>query len=167
MGDGASWANRSSKSEEIRPRTNPGPPLLFWVLQLILFLGIASTAVGYLGCFTVVQRETPTNTYIWLGVEITLAILRICIWGSNPRWDEHTGVGLKLKLADIAPIITTGRNYRQDIEGDLNKPFARYVALDESFPDDFPVDYAHHELFIAVDDGPFLDYVASYTGPLE
>jgi hypothetical protein len=98
----------SSKPEEIRPRTNPGPPLLLWVLQFILFLGIASTAVGSFGCFTVVQRATPTHTYIWLGVEIALAVLRIGIWGLNPRWDEHTGVDLKLKLAEVAPIITIG-----------------------------------------------------------
>ncbi|KAJ6523476.1 hypothetical protein DFH09DRAFT_1190385 [Mycena vulgaris] len=55
------------------------------VLQILLFIGIASTAVGYLGCFTVVQHATTTNTYIWLGVEISLAhILRIWIWALNP-----------------------------------------------------------------------------------
>ncbi|KAJ7432860.1 hypothetical protein FB451DRAFT_1476896 [Mycena latifolia] len=84
------------------PQTVRAPPLPNIIpsrlhlafLQVLLFLGIGSTAVGYLGCFTVVQNSHAGDTYIWLGIEIALALLRIYIWGLNPSWDEQTGLSL-------------------------------------------------------------------------
>ncbi|KAJ7466986.1 hypothetical protein FB451DRAFT_403061 [Mycena latifolia] len=112
------------------------------VLQVLISFGIGFTGVGYLGCFTIVQRASPTNTYIWLGIEVALALLRICIWGLNPQWDEKTGVNLKLGLVDVAPTITTGQDYRRYIERD-------------------------REPFLILNDSRFLDYVVPFTGPVE
>ncbi|KAJ6534924.1 hypothetical protein B0H19DRAFT_1323037 [Mycena capillaripes] len=117
---------------------------LLWVLQALLLLGIGSTAVGYLGCFTVVQTASPTNTYIWLGAEVALAILRIIIWGSNPTWDEDTDVRLNLRFESTPPTITTGQDYEQ------------FIAFKD-----------YSEPFIIWSDSLFLDYVSPFTGPLE
>ncbi|KAJ6591309.1 hypothetical protein DFH09DRAFT_1273923 [Mycena vulgaris] len=119
------------------------------LLQVLLFIGIASTAVGYLGCFIVVQDSKASNTYIWLGVEIALAILRIYIWGLNPQWDEHTGLSLELQLPSyrFAPTVTTAQDYELHILGTKwNRNCGPFVVLT---------------------DGRFLDYISQYTGPVE
>ncbi|KAJ6591277.1 hypothetical protein DFH09DRAFT_1420394, partial [Mycena vulgaris] len=119
------------------------------LLQVLLFFGISSTAVGYLGCFIVVQNSKASNTYIWLGVEIALAILRIYIWGLNPQWDEQTGVRLELQLPNytFSPTVTTAQDYKLHILG--TKWNGQCVP------------------FVVLTDGRFLDYISSYTGPVE
>ncbi|KAJ7473402.1 hypothetical protein FB451DRAFT_981512, partial [Mycena latifolia] len=119
------------------------------LLQVLLFLGIGSTAVGYLGCFTVVQNSHASDTYMWLGIEIALALLRIFIWGLNPSWDEQTGLRLELELPDDsekAPTITMG----QDFRGRILKEY-------DSEPGPF----------VVVTDSHFLEYISPYTGPVE
>ncbi|KAF7372551.1 hypothetical protein MVEN_00117500 [Mycena venus] len=115
-------------------------------LQILLLLGVMSTAVGYLGCFTVVQRATTNNTYIWLATEVVLSFIRICIWGANPDWDEETGLRLVFKLMDTPPTITTGDDFEEEIMSNF-----------------------HHlrQSFVALNDSQFLGYLAAYTGPLE
>ncbi|KAJ7482031.1 hypothetical protein FB451DRAFT_1030421, partial [Mycena latifolia] len=118
-------------------------------LQVLLFLGIGSTAVGYLGCFTVVQNSHAGDTYMWLGIEIALALLWIYIWGLNPSWDEQTGLSLELQLPDNfekAPTITTG----QDFWGRI---------LEENYSEPGP--------FVGVTDSHFLEYISPYAGPVE
>ncbi|KAJ7481817.1 hypothetical protein FB451DRAFT_1237253 [Mycena latifolia] len=114
------------------------------LLQFLLFIGIVSTAIGYLSCFTVVQNATPRNTYIWLGLEIFLALLRIYIWALNPSYDEHTGLRLELRLPDNperAPTLTTGRDVLPILE--------------------------EHDPFVVRTDTHFLEYISPYTGPVE
>ncbi|KAJ7573800.1 hypothetical protein C8J56DRAFT_839832, partial [Mycena floridula] len=66
-------------------------------LQFCLFLGIGATGVGYIGCFTVIQNAASRkNTYLWVGLEAILAFIRIILWGSNPKWDEATGVKVNI-----------------------------------------------------------------------
>ncbi|KAJ7020387.1 hypothetical protein C8F04DRAFT_1242007 [Mycena alexandri] len=118
-------------------------------LQFMLFIGIGATAVGYLGCFTVVQNAPADSTYMWLGIEIALAILRIYIWGLNPSRDEATGLILELQLSndlDQAPNITTPQDLQDQIL--TSKPTER-------------------ALFVILTDSEFLEYISPYTGPVE
>ncbi|KAJ7027619.1 hypothetical protein C8F04DRAFT_1294058 [Mycena alexandri] len=131
------------------PPHNITSRIRFAVLQLLLFIGIGATAVGYLGCFTVVQNAPASSTYMWLGIEVALALLRIYIWGLNPRWDEATGLTLELQLPDDfdqAPRITTPQDLQEDIlpsSGDSETPF------------------------VILTDSEFLEYISKYTGPVQ
>ncbi|KAJ7473432.1 hypothetical protein FB451DRAFT_1468247 [Mycena latifolia] len=119
------------------------------LLQVLLFCGIVSTAVGYLGCFTVVQNSLAGDTYMWVSLEIALALLRICIWGLNPTWDEQHGFSLELQLPDDfekAPTITTAQDFR-----------GRILGKHDSEPGPFMV----------MTDSRFLEYISPYTGPVE
>ncbi|KAJ7473427.1 hypothetical protein FB451DRAFT_292410 [Mycena latifolia] len=145
----ASPANKKADAIIPQPRNIIPSHIHLAFLQVLLFLGIGSTAVGYLGCFTVVQNSHASNTYIWLGIEIALALLRIYIWGLNPSWDERTGLSLGLELPDDsekAPTITTG----QDLQGYI---FNEYNSK--------------HMPFVVVTDSHFLEYISPYTGPVE
>ncbi|KAJ6597474.1 hypothetical protein DFH09DRAFT_1022843, partial [Mycena vulgaris] len=140
---------------EALPLTIVPSRLHLTLLQVLIFIGMASTAVGYLGCFTVVQNAKPNHTYIWLGVEIALALLRILIWGRNPQWDEPTGLSLELSLpADVqhAPTITTPQDYQRYIlgigSGNCYEPGRR-------------------DPFVILPDSRFLEYISPYTGPVE
>ncbi|KAJ7046248.1 hypothetical protein C8F04DRAFT_1323132 [Mycena alexandri] len=117
----------------------------FAVLQLLLFVGIGATAVGYLGCFTVVQNAPASSTYMWLGIEVALALLRIYIWGLNPSWDEATGLTLELQLPndfEQAPKITTPHHLQNRI-------------------------LSSRAAFVILTDSEFLEYISPYTGPVE
>ncbi|KAF9259889.1 hypothetical protein L218DRAFT_629698 [Marasmius fiardii PR-910] len=72
------------------------------LLQLLLLVGMPMIVVGYVGCFNLVsQSQVPHGTYVWLGLEAALSVLRICLWGWNPTWDDHgTGMRMCLKLYD-------------------------------------------------------------------
>ncbi|KAJ7481868.1 hypothetical protein FB451DRAFT_138280 [Mycena latifolia] len=130
-------------------------------LQVLLLIGIGSTAVGYFGCFTVVQNSRASDTYIWLGVEVGLALLRIYIWGLNPSWDESTGLSWELQLPDdgeFAPAITTAQDYSTHI---LYQP--TYLPhADTRWPGESKCDP-----FVVLTDSRFLDYISPYTGPVE
>ncbi|KAJ7720197.1 hypothetical protein B0H16DRAFT_1793718 [Mycena metata] len=147
--------NRPDSLPENMPLDIPPPSgtitsrICLAVLQLLLFIGIGATAIGYLGCFTVVQNAPADSTYMWLGIEITLALLRIYIWSLNPSWDEVTGVTLGLQLPDNfeqAPKITTPYN--------LPHPESA-LKPEGSVP------------FVILTDSEFLEYVSPYTGPVE
>ncbi|KAJ7020389.1 hypothetical protein C8F04DRAFT_1050864 [Mycena alexandri] len=121
----------------------------FTALQLLLFIGIGATAVGYLGCFTVVQNAPASSTYMWLGIEVALALLRIYIWGLNPSWDEAAGLTLELQLPndfEQAPRITTAQDLQKDI---------------------LPSVYYKQTPFVILTDSEFLEYISLYTGPVQ
>ncbi|KAK1230758.1 hypothetical protein PQX77_006143, partial [Marasmius sp. AFHP31] len=69
-------------------------------LQAALVLGMAMIIAGYVGCFNMVSRtDAPNGPYVWFGMETSLAVLRIALWGWNPSWDEgYTGMIMHLKL---------------------------------------------------------------------
>jgi hypothetical protein len=72
-----------------------------------LLLGFFMTIVGYIGCFTIVQSSfMPSDTYIWLGAEATLAFVRLLIWGLNPSWDDSDGVCLVPKESSPLTAVT-------------------------------------------------------------
>jgi hypothetical protein len=74
-----------------------------------LLLGFLMTTIGYIGCFTIVQGSSvPSDTYIWLGAEATLALLRLLVWGFNPSWDDSDGVYLApIKLSPLPAVTPT------------------------------------------------------------
>jgi hypothetical protein len=123
------------------------------MLHFILLLGIAATGVGYVGCFTVVQSSSTRDTYIWLGLEVWLSIVRMVLWGLNPPSDENTGITVKISsLAEQAPFITTARNY-----SDL-------MPHDNAF---HKHSFRGRQSFMVVENLQFLNHLAPFTGPLE
>ncbi|KAJ7617659.1 ankyrin repeat-containing domain protein [Mycena polygramma] len=100
----------------------------WWIMLLALLLGFLMTIVGYVGCFTIVQSSSiPSDTYIWLGLEATLAMVRMGIWAWNPAWDDSDGIWLKLTphkksppLPAVEPTATTRLN-----------PLPRFQIVDE------------------------------------
>ncbi|KAJ7073023.1 hypothetical protein C8F01DRAFT_268271 [Mycena amicta] len=71
--------------------------LLLWILRASLALGIGATAVGYIGCFNLVQTASPNETLLWLGLEAALCLIRIFLWSINPNWDEDMYATLALR----------------------------------------------------------------------
>ncbi|KAJ7575686.1 hypothetical protein C8J56DRAFT_752578, partial [Mycena floridula] len=65
-----------------------------WLLQLYqltMAVGMLMIVVGYVGCFNLVNHSTAANgPYVWLGLEVFLSLLRITLWGWNPKWDDTT-----------------------------------------------------------------------------
>lgn len=74
-----------------------------WTLlaaQFAIFIGIALSLAGYIGCFSLVQNsQTSVGPLIWLGCETSLSLLRLVIWSWNPKWDESTSMSLTLQLS--------------------------------------------------------------------
>ncbi|KAJ7923118.1 ankyrin repeat-containing domain protein [Mycena leptocephala] len=80
---------------------------LWLALICALLLGFLMTIVGYIGCFTIVQSSTvPSDTYIWLGAEATLALIRLVVWGLNPSWDDSDGICLSPTESSPPPTVT-------------------------------------------------------------
>ncbi|KDR77987.1 hypothetical protein GALMADRAFT_1296180 [Galerina marginata CBS 339.88] len=67
------------------------PTLLLALCRILLLGGIAAAGIGYLGCFGLIQASNLTNVTgpgTWLAVEVTLCIIRLAIWASNPAFDD-------------------------------------------------------------------------------
>ncbi|KAL0068373.1 hypothetical protein AAF712_004451 [Marasmius tenuissimus] len=71
---------------------------LLLLLQVVLVVGMGMIVAGYVGCFTIVGRtDVDAGPYVWFGMEAMLALLRITLWGWNPRWDEG-GTAMTMRL---------------------------------------------------------------------
>ncbi|KAL0068374.1 hypothetical protein AAF712_004452 [Marasmius tenuissimus] len=79
--------------------------ILLPLLQTILIVGMGMIVAGYVGCFNIVGRtNVDAGPYVWFGMETFLAMLRIALWGWNPRWDEgDTGMTMRLALHNRDP----------------------------------------------------------------
>ncbi|KAK7041569.1 hypothetical protein VNI00_009156 [Paramarasmius palmivorus] len=67
--------------------------------QVMIAIGMGMVVTGYVGCFSLVGQTDPTaGPYVWFGLETALSLLRIFLWGSNPSWDEGTGLAMSLQL---------------------------------------------------------------------
>jgi hypothetical protein len=65
-----------------------GSSVLRWSF-LVLFVGIITSVVGYVGCFCAVQGSgSSREALIWLCLEMELSIIRITLWGINPKGDD-------------------------------------------------------------------------------
>lgn len=71
-----------------------------------MLAGFGMIVLGYIGCFSVVQdpRSTTTDIYTWLGLEFTLALIRIGIWGWNPTFDDPDGLYINMQRTAALPI---------------------------------------------------------------
>lgn len=117
-------------------------PTLYSILLgfswLFLLAAIPATVVGYVGCFSLVNRSSSPLT--WLGLEVALSILRILLWAWDPKFDETTEVTIQMSL-DNSPMVLSGKN------ADFIDP--AYCVLDL-----MPEHY-------------FLEKITPYKGPLE
>ena len=78
-----------------------------WVFLILLLAGVLSTVVGYVGCFSVVQNaKSRTGPLSWLCLEAGLSIIRIVLWGLNPKGYDAPPLELKLRL-DHGAILPT------------------------------------------------------------
>jgi len=75
------------------------------VCRILILIGVLGSLVGYIGCFSLVQDEkaSPRGRYLWIGLEVFLAIVRTMIWASNPSFDDLHGFQLWHKLSDSSP----------------------------------------------------------------
>jgi hypothetical protein len=72
---------------------------LDWVFLGLLLAGILSSVVDYVGCFSVVQNaKSSTGPLSWSCLESGLSVVRMILWGLNPKGDDAPPLGLVLKL---------------------------------------------------------------------
>jgi len=109
---------------------------------IILSLSLPATVAGYIGCFTLVSGSHGNGPLIWLLLEAGLSIIRILVWAWNPSFDERTGITLGLKLVDDQPLVTT----EKDVDV-IKQTGENTLSL--------------------VPERQFLEWITSYTGPLE
>jgi hypothetical protein len=73
----------------------------------LLFVGIIASVVGYVGCFSAVQgSRSSKEALIWLCLEAGLSIIRIALWGINPKGDDAPPLEFTFKLDKHAPLPT-------------------------------------------------------------
>jgi hypothetical protein len=84
-----------------------GSSVLRWTSLALLFVGIIASVVGYVGCFSAVQGSgSSKEALIWLCLEAGLSILRIALWGINPKGDDAPPLEFTFKLDKHAPLPT-------------------------------------------------------------
>jgi hypothetical protein len=110
------------------------------ILRVLLLIGFLLTLVGYVGCFTIIQdsKSTPSDTYLWLGLEAFLSLVRMMVWGWNPGWDDSDGITLALTKPKDNPfrsitIHETGKSQDLDImdETDFWEKMTAYCGLSD------------------------------------
>lgn len=62
-----------------------------YVIGILAAVGIV---IGYISSYLVVQKMTPTDTYYWLGLGLTLCSLRLVIWSWNTEMDDLESIEL-------------------------------------------------------------------------
>jgi hypothetical protein len=73
--------------------------VLDWVFLTLLLAGILSSVVGYVGCFSVVQNaKSRIGPLSWLCSEAGLSVVRMILWGLNPKGDDAPPLELILRL---------------------------------------------------------------------
>ncbi|KAJ7052055.1 hypothetical protein C8F01DRAFT_1172886 [Mycena amicta] len=95
---------------------------LSWPFRMALVLGSIATAAGYIGCFSNVQSALPHETFLWLGLEVTLSLLRVLLWSFNPKFDEDTGL-----------LITIEGGIRPTAQATTTFPYDTHIASGGTF----------------------------------
>ncbi|KAJ8092977.1 hypothetical protein PM082_011297 [Marasmius tenuissimus] len=162
--------------------------ILLPVLQIILVVGMGMIVAGYVGCFNIVGRtNVDAGPYVWFGMETFLAVLRIALWGWNPRWDEG-GTGMTMRLAlhnrDLTSDVTTSTSLDNPPQptsltpdppgGDPNPPFMPFplittpqVLSQLTNPTNLMSVWRYgNDSFIVEHIGDFLATATPYMGPL-
>ena len=100
-------------------------PQIIWPFVVLCLIGSAAIIVGYVGCFSIVQKTTnPVGPVIWLGVEFALSFLRILIWALNPKSDDPPPIAFTLELNAHAPLPTCNK-FSEELERDKVLPLVR------------------------------------------
>ncbi|KAJ7575693.1 hypothetical protein C8J56DRAFT_801179, partial [Mycena floridula] len=102
-----------------------------WLLrlyQLAMAVGMLMIVVGYVGCFNLVNHSTAANgPYVWLSLEVALSLLRITLWGWNPKWDD-TMMHLEITLTNERPLVTTPQDLNEITD---NQVFTQSLLVQE------------------------------------
>ena len=73
----------------------------------LLLAGIIASVAGYVGCFSAVQGSgSSKEALIWLCLEAGLSVIRIILWGINPKGDDAPPLEFTFKLDKHAPLPT-------------------------------------------------------------
>jgi len=113
-----------------------------FISWIFLSLSLPATVTGYIGCFTLVSGSGGNGPLIWLLLEAGLSIIRILVWAWNPSFDERTGITVGLKLVDHQPLVTT----------------EKVIEV---------IEQTGEKTLSLVPERQFLEWITSYTGPLE
>ncbi|KAJ6451910.1 hypothetical protein C8R45DRAFT_1041465 [Mycena sanguinolenta] len=111
-----------------------------FIYRILLVVGSIATAVGYIGCFTVVQNSSHVQTLLWVALEGWLSLVRLFLWGWNPSWDNGTYIRLQIHTGDYISASTTDMEYED--------------LMDK------------HIQFTSVLDCDFLHLMMAHTGPI-
>ncbi|KAJ7649085.1 hypothetical protein DFH06DRAFT_1135337 [Mycena polygramma] len=143
--------SKSSPSEVATVLTSYVTNTWTWfALMSALLCGLLMTIVGYIGCFTIVQNSsTPSDTYIWLALETTLALIRLLIWALNPPWDDLDGLWLTVDCEKTTPLHET-----LGIDG--NPGGDEILGTDDRLP----------QIFKIVPETRFWEALTLYSGPV-
>ncbi|KAG6817668.1 hypothetical protein H0H87_005426 [Tephrocybe sp. NHM501043] len=115
-----------------------------YVAYLVLFLGSISTVTGYILSFSVVQRANPVFNSLgpvaWVILEAFLSVVRLVLWGWNPKSDDMEPLNILIDLDSAPPFPTCAKS--------------KEVIMDTKF---LPVVPASH----------FLSLIRFYAGQLQ
>ena len=84
---------------EVRDRKKHRMDAYTWVLLSFLLIGLITSAVGYVGCFSIVQSSTSIiGPFSWFCIEVGLSIMRLAIWAWKPTKDDAPPLKIILEL---------------------------------------------------------------------
>ena len=90
------------------------------LLLCLLLVGLVSSVVGYVGCFSVVQNSTSTiGPVSWLCLEAGLSVLRLAIWAWNPSRDDASPpleIILELDKYEHKPLPTCNKDNEEILQ---------------------------------------------------
>ena len=82
-----------------------------WLMLFLLLIGLLSSVVGYVGCFSVVQNSTSNvGPVSWLCLEVGLSVIRLAIWAWNPTGDDAPPLEIILELDEHKPLPTCNKD---------------------------------------------------------
>ncbi|KAK7034060.1 hypothetical protein VNI00_012491 [Paramarasmius palmivorus] len=136
------------------------PDWIIVLYQLVLAVGMGMVVTGYVGCFSLVgQTKVENAPYVWFGLETALSLLRIFVWGSNPKWDDGTGLSMSLQLHEMREPNDSADHFLH-----ITSPYSySHLRIFENDEDDALPPQA----FIAYDEENFLGMVTPWLGPLQ
>ncbi|KAJ7576630.1 hypothetical protein C8J56DRAFT_744956, partial [Mycena floridula] len=133
-----------------------------WLLhfyQLTMAIGMLMIVVGYVGCFNLVNHSTaPNGPYVWLSLEVFLSLLRIALWGWNPRWDD-TMIQMGITLTEHSPLVTTPQDLNSLVRLSSKLGPANYIVRK------ITNDHTSPESFLVQKESHFLGSITGFTGP--
>jgi len=116
-------------------------PTLLFFFRFFLFLGMAASVIGYVGCFSLIQAsKNNRGPLIWLGTEVALCLVRFIIWASNPGWDDPP------PPIALRKVRSKENSEADGTEGDNSVTYDVSWTLDDVTADDM------HALIIGIDE---------------